>query len=116
MYLLFNHMVNYSNHQLDNVFHSLADPTRRDIIRRVSSSELSVGQLVVAYDISFPAITKHLKVLESSNLIIKRKEGRNHFISLNPQTLKQVDTYLERYRLMWEQRYYKLDQLLQEDK
>ena len=108
-------MVNYNNPQLDNVFHSLADPTRRDIIRRVSSGELSVGELVVAYKISFPAITKHLKVLESSQLITKRKEGRNHFVSLNLQTLRQVDIYLERYRLMWEQRYRKLNQLLQEE-
>src|SRR5690606_6499075 len=107
-------MVKY-NTSLDNVFRSLADPTRRDIIQRVSQGELSVGQLVVSYEMSFPAITKHLNVLESSQLITKRKEGRNTYISLNPQTLQHVDIYLERFRQMWEQRFNKLNKVLEED-
>lgn len=105
-------MVEYKQ-QLNIVFHSLADPTRRDIIRRVSQDELTVGELAQAYDVSFAAISKHLKVLESANLIHKRKAGRSFFVSLNVQVLHEADNYLEQYRRMWQSRHDKLDQLLQ---
>ncbi len=107
-------MVN-NYHSLDTIFHSLADPIRRDILQQVSEGELAVGELAVLYRVSFPAISKHLKVLESSDLIIKRKEGRNNYVSLNSSALQQVDSYLEHYRQMWGERFSKLDQLLQED-
>jgi len=106
-------MVEYTL-QLDSVFHSLADPIRRDIIERVAVKELSVGELVQKYEVSFAAISKHLKVLEKARLIHKRKEGRKHMIALTPEALKEADEYLEQYRRMWHSRFEKLDKLLKE--
>ena len=98
--------------QLNTVFHSLSDPTRRDILRRVTDRELSVGELAGLYEVSLAAISKHLKVLEKAQLIKRRKDGRSYLISLDPKMLKQADAYLEQYRQMWESRYEKLDSLL----
>lgn len=112
--LIFNHMVEYT-YQLDSVFSSLADPTRRDIISRVASREYSVGELVAHYHVSFAAISKQLKVLEDACLIHKRKEGRKHMVSLAPGALRSADEYLEQYRQMWQGRYDKLETLLNEE-
>lgn len=99
--------------QLDLIFASLSDPTRRDILARVSTVELSVGELVENYDISFAAISKHLKIMEKARLIVKRKQGRKQMVSLAPDALHGADEYLEQYRQMWQSRYNKLDDLLQ---
>lgn len=104
-------MVEYTL-QLDSIFSSLADPIRRDMLARVARAELSVGELVKSYDISFAAISKHLKVMENARLITKRKEGRKQMVSIAPGALKSADEYLEQYRQMWQSRYDKLDQLL----
>lgn len=101
--------------ELDSIFRSLADPTRRDILSRVARKELSVGELVAKYDVSFAAISKHLNVLEKSKLIVKRKEGKKHMITLAPGALMTVDEYLEQYRQTWEQSFNKLDTLLKEE-
>jgi DNA-binding transcriptional ArsR family regulator len=100
--------------QLDSVFHSLADPTRRDILRRVMRHELSVGELVEKYEVSFAAISKHIKVLEKATLIRKRREGKRYMVALAPEALHEANKYLEQYRQMWESRYEKLDSLLKE--
>lgn len=106
-------MVEYSL-RLDTIFGSLADPTRRDIIARVAQKEYSVGELVSNYDISFAAISKHLKVLEAAQLITKRKKGKKQLVTLAPNALKSADEYLEQYRQTWEGSYNKLDTLLKE--
>lgn len=111
--LTFNQMVEYV-FSLDSVFSSLADPTRRDIMARVARREHSVGELVAHYHVSFAAISKHLKVLENARLIHKRKEGKKHMIALAPGALRSADEYLEQYRQMWQSRYDKLDELLNE--
>ncbi len=98
--------------QLDDIFSCLADPTRRDILGRVARAELSVSELVQKYDVSFAAISKHLKVMERARLIVKRKEGKKHMVSLSPYALQSADEYLEQYRLMWQSRHDKLDELL----
>ena len=100
--------------QLDTIFHSLADPIRRDILHRVMECELSVGELVEKYEVSFAAISKHLKVLEKANLIHKRKEGQKYMVTLAPEALAEADRYLEQYRQMWESRYDKLEIMLKE--
>jgi len=110
---MFNHMVEYST-QLDTIFRSLADPIRRDILQSVIDRDRTISELAARYDISFAAVSKHVKVLEHARLIRKRKEGRAYMVALEPATLKQADEYLERYRRMWESRYDKLDQLLKE--
>lgn len=107
-------MVEYVS-ELDYIFGSLSDPTRRDILARVARAEFSVGELVANYDISFAAISKHLKVLQLAGLITKRKEGKKQMITLAPGALKSADEYLEQYRLLWQSRYDKLEKLLNEE-
>lgn len=104
-------MVEYTA-QLDSVFASLADPTRRDILARVARAELSIGDLVERYNLTFAAISKHLMVMERANLIVKRREGRKQMVTLAPDALKSADEYLEQYRQMWQSRYDKLDELI----
>ena len=104
-------MVEY-NLQLDSIFASLSDPIRRDILARISGQELSVSELAKDYSVSLAAISKHLKVMERAKLIIKRKEGKKHMVSLSPTALKSADEYLEQYRQMWQSRFDKLDALI----
>lgn len=107
-------MVEYA-FRLDSIFGSLADPIRRDILQRVARHEYSVGELVDCYDVSFAAISKHLKVLEKARLIRKRKEGQKHMVTLAPNALREADEYMEQYRQMWQSRFNKLDALLKEE-
>lgn len=107
-------MVKYSS-QLDYVFHSLADPTRRDILQRVTGLELSIGELVSHYNLSFVATAKHIHVLEKAHLIVKRKEGKKHMITLAPDALKSIDEYLEQYRQLWQSKHDKLELLLKKE-
>jgi DNA-binding transcriptional ArsR family regulator len=97
-------MVEYTL-SLDSIFGSLADPTRRDILRRVSDSELSVGEIARPYDLTFAAVSKHLKVLEKAKLIIKRRQGKEQIVSLAPQALADATEYLDWYRQFMEVRY-----------
>jgi DNA-binding transcriptional ArsR family regulator len=105
-------MVEYSL-QLDSIFASLADPTRRDILARVARAELSISELVQEYDMSFAAVSKHLKIMEHARLIVKRREGKKQMVSLAPDALMSADEYLEQYRQMWQSRYDKLDKIIQ---
>lgn len=98
--------------QLDSIFASLSDPTRRDILMRVADAELSISELVASYNISFAAISKHLKVMERAKLIVKRKEGKKQMVSMAPGALRSADEYLEQYRRMWQSRYDKLDKVI----
>jgi len=104
-------MVEYTL-QLDSIFHSLSDPIRRDILRRVAQCDLSVGELAEKYSVSFAAISKHLKVLEKAKLVSKQKEGKKQIVTIAPNALASADEYLEQYRLLWQSRHDKLDQLL----
>ncbi|HUC87568.1 MAG TPA: metalloregulator ArsR/SmtB family transcription factor [Candidatus Binatia bacterium] len=108
-------MVEYSL-DLDSVFFSLADPTRRDILKQVSRRSLSVGQIAKQYNLTFAAISKHLKVLEKAELVIKHRRGKEQIVQLAPQTLKTADDYLKSYREMWESRLDSLENYLKEDK
>ena len=112
--LSFNYMVEQAI-QLDSIFHSLADPTRRDILSRVARAEYSIGELVENYEMSFAAISKHLAVLEKAKLIVKRREGKKQMVTVAPGALMTADEYLEQYRQLWEQKFNKLDALLKED-
>ena len=98
--------------RLDSVFGSLADPTRRDILKRVSRRELSVGDIAKPYDLTLQAISKHLAVLEKAKLIRKRRKGREQFVSLSPAALKEADDFLRNYRRMWEERLDRLETFL----
>ena len=105
-------MVEYTL-QLDNIFASLADPTRRDILARVAKAEMTISELAEHYTISFAAVSKHLKVMERARLIVKRREGKQQIVTLAPEALMTADEYLEQYRRMWQGRFNKLDALIQ---
>jgi DNA-binding transcriptional ArsR family regulator len=90
-------MVEYTL-RLDSVFGSLADPTRRDILKRVARSELSVSEIAHSYDISLAAVSKHLKILEKARLIIKRRKGKQQLVRAQPKTVQDAAEYLEWYR------------------
>jgi DNA-binding transcriptional ArsR family regulator len=100
---------------LNNVFSSLADATRRDILRRLTGHELSVSEVAAPYDLSLAAVSKHLKILERARLIMKRRAGKQQFVSLAPYAFRDVTEYLEWYRGVWEQRLDALEEYLKQD-
>jgi DNA-binding transcriptional ArsR family regulator len=100
-------MVEYTLN-LDSVFSSLADPTRRDILQRVSTEELSVSEIAQPYDLTFAAVSKHLKVLEKATLIIKRRRGKKQLVQLAPRALEAATEYLRWYQQFME---FRLDSL-----
>ena len=106
-------MVKYNDKQLDQIFRALADPTRRAIMQRLIQGDALVTDLARPFDMSLPAITKHLNVLESAGLLQRAKRGRERHCSLNPEPLQQVAGWIEIYRYFWEQRLDKLAQLFE---
>jgi DNA-binding transcriptional ArsR family regulator len=109
-------MVKYmTTTNLDHIFGSLADPTRRDIISRLAQNNLTVSQIAADYDISLPAISKHLKVLLKASLIIKRRKGKQQMISLAPQALADAAQYLDWYRQFTDARYDSLESYLNKE-
>ena len=107
-------MVEYTLN-LDSIFGSLADPTRRDILQRLAATQLTVGEIARAYDVSLAAISKHLKVLESAHLIIKKRRGKEQIVQLSPGAFQSAAEYLEWYQSLWEQRFDALEEFLKED-
>jgi DNA-binding transcriptional ArsR family regulator len=99
---------------LSTMFSALADPTRRAILARLALGETSVSELSKPFDISGPAITKHLKVLEGAGLISRGREAQWRPCKLEPKALKGVDDWLERYRRLWEDRLDRLEDYLRE--
>lgn len=95
-------MVNYKSSQLDLAFSSLADPTRRSIITFLRKGTATVSEIAEPFDISLPAISRHLKVLEHAGLLRRRNEGRFHYIELNPEPLKEATEWLIVYQEFWE--------------
>ncbi len=110
---IFNYMVEYTIN-LDAVFSSLGDATRRDILNRVSRNPQSIGELAEAHrGLTFAAVAKHVSVLEEAQLVIKKRNGRYQIISVNPKTMEQAARVLEQYKTTWEARFNALDTLLQ---
>jgi DNA-binding transcriptional ArsR family regulator len=101
-------MVEYTL-SLDSIFGSLADPTRRDILRRLSDQELSVSEIAEPYSLSFAAVSKHLKILEKAQLIIKRRVGKQQLAHLSPVALKDATEYLQFYQRFMDERYNDLE-------
>jgi DNA-binding transcriptional ArsR family regulator len=101
-----------SSHQLDATFAALADPTRRAILARLASGEASVGELAEPFDMSQPAISKHLKVLERAGLITSVREAQRRPRRMDPAPLAGAAEWIERYRKIWEGNYKRLGALL----
>lgn len=100
---------------LDNIFGSLSDSTRRDILRRVAMQEMSVSEVAAPYDLSLAAVSKHLKILEKAKLIMKRRRGKQQYVQLAPYAFRDATEYLEWYRKLWEQRLDALEELLKQE-
>lgn len=102
--------------RLDLVFHALAHPARRAIIRQLSGGERNLSELAAPLKMTFPAATKHVRVLEHAKLVRRRVAGRQHFCRLEAAPLKEATLWTESFRQHWEARFTALDSLLDEMK
>jgi DNA-binding transcriptional ArsR family regulator len=111
---LINKMVyNAMTHdRLSTTFSALADPTRRAILARLALGETSVNELAKPFDMSLPAVSRHLKVLERAGLITRGREAQMRPCRIAPGALRDVDGWLENYRRLWEERFDRLDAYL----
>jgi DNA-binding transcriptional ArsR family regulator len=103
-----------STDPLSTTFAALADATRRAILARLASGECSVGELAKPFDMSMPAVSKHLRVLERAGLIAQRREAQWRHCRIEAGPLKEVADWTEHYRGIWEARLDRLDEYLQE--
>jgi DNA-binding transcriptional ArsR family regulator len=114
---LINGLANYRTRPmaldpLSRTFSALADPTRRAILARLALGETSVSDLAKPFDMSLPAVSRHLKVLEGAGLIARGREAQWRPCKIEPQGLRPVDQWLERYRAFWEARIDRLEHYL----
>jgi DNA-binding transcriptional ArsR family regulator len=101
--------------EINLIFHSLADPTRRRILERLTTTDLTVTEIAEPYEMSLPAISKHLKILEHAKLIGRKKQGREYQIHLEPQTLKTVIEYISFYEAFWNNKLTQLEEFLKKE-
>ena len=97
-------MVESSRDRLDAVFHALADPTRRAMLRSLARQPSSVGDLAAPFAISLAAASKHIKMLERAELVRRTVQGRDHILSLNAGAMADAAAWIEYYRQFWEDR------------
>lgn len=102
-----------SHASLDLVFGALSDPTRRALVERLSERPASVGELARPQSMSWPAVTKHLQVLERAGLVARRREGRVHRLSLRPEPMREAEAWIERCRVFWDGRLDALERYLE---
>src|ERR1700752_1729187 len=100
--------------QLSHTFAALADPTRRAILARLALGETSVTEIAKPFEMSMPAVSKHLKVLERAGLIVRGREAQWRPCRIEAQALKPVDDWLESYHRLWEERFDRLEDYLRE--
>lgn len=97
-----------------DVFQAIADPTRRDILNLIAGEPLNLNSIAENFEVSRPAISQHIKILDESGLVVIRKKGRQRFCYIQPQKIKEVDDWLEPFKKLWKQRFSQLDNLLDE--
>lgn len=95
-----------------DVFQAIADPTRRDILSLIAQEPLNLNSIAENFEVSRPAISQHIKVLNESGLVVIHKKGRQRFCHIRPQKIKEVDEWLEQFKQLWEDRFSQLDQVL----
>ena len=100
--------------QLSRVFAALADPTRRDMVARLTVGDATVGALAAPYDVSVQAVSKHLKVLEDAGLVTRSRDAQRRPVHLEAEVFDLMTKWIERYRQQAEERYQRLDGLLDE--
>jgi DNA-binding transcriptional ArsR family regulator len=101
-----------SDDRLSRVFAALADPTRRDIVARLTVDDATVSQLGASYDVSLQAVSKHLKVLEEAGLVSRSKDAQRRPVHLEAEVFDLMTKWIERYRRQAEERYRRLDSVL----
>jgi len=101
--------------QLDTVFHALADPTRRAMLRSLTAGERNIGQLAQPFAMSFAAASKHVKVLEGAGLVRRHVRGREHVCRIRAKPLAEADAWLRVFETFWNDRLDGLDSLLREE-
>lgn len=99
--------------QLSRVFSALADPTRRDMVARLTVADATVNELAEPYDVSVQAVSKHLRVLEDAGLVSRRRDAQRRPVHLEVEVFDLMTTWIERYRRRAEDRYRRLDALLE---
>ena len=99
---------------LSKVFSALADPTRRDMVARLTVSDATVGELAEPYDVSLQAVSKHLRVLEDAGLVSRSKDAQRRPVHLEAEVFDLMTKWLERYRRQAEARYRRLDGVLEQ--
>jgi DNA-binding transcriptional ArsR family regulator len=109
-----NHMVKDYSPSLDRVFHALAHPARRTMLRQLADGEHNLSELAKPLRMSFPAASKHVRVLERARLVRRRVVGRTHLCRIEGKPLEQASDWLEEYRRVWEANFQRLDDLLEE--
>jgi DNA-binding transcriptional ArsR family regulator len=97
---------------LSLAFAALADPTRRDIVERLTLADATVGELAEPYDVSLQAVSKHLRVLEDAGLVTRTRDAQRRPVHLEAEVLSLMTAWIERYRRQAEQRYQRLDAVL----
>ena len=100
---------------LDNTLLALSDPTRRAILRRLARGEMRVTDLARPFDMSLNAVSKHIRMLERARLVRRRREGREHVLTLDPAPLDQAAEWIARQRAFWASRLDALELLLREE-
>ncbi|MBO0869997.1 MAG: winged helix-turn-helix transcriptional regulator [Micromonosporaceae bacterium] len=98
--------------ELSRVFAALADPTRRDLVARLSNGDATVGELAAPYDVSIQAVSKHLKVLEEAGLVSRGRDAQRRPVHLEAEVFNLMTKWIERYQRQAEERFRRLDQLL----
>jgi DNA-binding transcriptional ArsR family regulator len=107
-------MVQDQSRALDRVFHALAHPARRTMLRRLADGERNLSELAAPLRMSFPAASKHVRVLERARLVRRRVVGRTHLCRIEGKPLADASVYLDGYRQIWETNFQRLDDLLDE--
>jgi len=100
--------------QLSRVFAALADPTRRDMVARLTTGDATVSELAAPYDVSVQAVSKHLKVLEEAGLVSRRRDAQRRPVHLEAEVFDLMTKWIERYRRRAEERFQRLDSVLAE--
>ena len=102
--------------RLDATFHALADPTRRGMLVSLALGEKSIGELADPFAMSFAGASKHVRVLEDAGLIVRRKVGRTHLISIDAKPLEEAEWWIRRWEKFWNDRLDRLEALIEADK
>lgn len=95
-----------------DVFQAIADPTRRNILSLIAKEPMNLNSIAQNFEMSRPAVSQHIKILDESGLVVIHQKGRQRFCHIRPQRIKEVDKWLDQFRQLWEDRFNQLDQVL----